>query len=204
LLERVEGAIEIALYHPLEADDCVHIAIDRHDKRIESAAAELPAAAQARASFVVAHRGEQAVARALGDRIAAFGVFFGPRFAAFLAHNSAHPPEARGDVVDQDAFAGGFGLELFEEGVEERVEFFGAGGAVELKIDDVAGVKSVREGIVARGSDIVDGARSDGFRCVGALGGELLRREGDEVGCGSLGRGGCVVKVLHIRWLSRI
>jgi hypothetical protein len=60
-------------------------------------------------------------------------------------------------------------LKLFEESVEKRIEFLDARGAVEYRVDDVAGEKAVSYGVEARNCFAFICARAGGFRRVGAL-----------------------------------
>ena len=98
---------------------------------------ELAESTLASGLLIVAHEGGHCLAWGLRPGAAAKIVLIDPRLAAFVAQQSADAPAACGDLVNQEALAGGFGLEVVEEGVEERVEFLGASGTVEDRVDDV-------------------------------------------------------------------
>src|ERR1035437_5918778 len=83
-------------------------------------------------------------------RSAAVSVLVDPGFAAFVAQHSADPPTACGDLVDQDALMGGLRLEVFEQSVEERIEFLDANRAVEFGVHDVAREETVLERVETR------------------------------------------------------
>ncbi len=66
-------------------------------------------------------------------------------------------------------------MELFEQSAKERMEFLGASGTVEHRVDDIAGEKAMLEGIESRRSHALIRARASAFLGVGAARRELAR-----------------------------
>src|ERR1017187_7334566 len=166
-------------------------------KGIESGAPELPSRAPTNALVIITHRGEERFGGSLSSGVAAVSVLIEPGFAAFVAQQSADPPAACGDLVDQDALAGGLGLELFEQSVEDRIEFLGASGAVEFGVDDVAGEETVLERVEPHNGLALGRARAGGFHRVGTARRKPARRKRGQSVFGRVGRVWGILTVVH-------
>src|ERR1700719_2727160 len=90
--EGIESAVEVALHHPFEADDFDYVRRAWEAERVESGALEFALDAQARGSFVDAHREKEVIGGRRGVVRVAPPVFIGPRSAAFVAHDAADSP----------------------------------------------------------------------------------------------------------------
>src|SRR5579862_999759 len=173
--ERVERAIQVALDESFVADDFVNVEIAWQDECVESGAVEFAKSTLASALVIVTDGGGNCLAGRLGPGRAAVIVLIDPRFAAFVAEQSADAPAAGRDLVDHHALVDGFRLKFFEQRIEHRVELVYASGAVEFWIDDVARKKSVLEGVKAADLFAFRCARTGRFEGISATGGELSR-----------------------------
>lgn len=137
-LEGVNRSVQVALDESFIADDFVHVRIVGQDQGIEPGAAELAKNAVTIALMIVAHGGEQRVAGTFSFGLAPISVIVDPRFAAFVAQDSADAPARRRDLIDEDALADGLRVVFLKQSVEHHGEFVETGGAIEYGVDDVA------------------------------------------------------------------